>query len=358
MNILMTVPKEDARGGVAHFANALIKGAETSQTKYVRLMRGRSNQANKLSWLTSMLTSYLQFFRILLFGNVQIVHINNSLKKIGVLRDYPYIVLSRVLGKPFVVFFHGWDSNYLKNMTGFERFLFKHTFNRTEMGFVLSDTFKSDLLEAGFNLPVTVTTTMLNEDVVSTERVRKDGRLEILYLSRIVKEKGIDIVLDAFNILLKEGLDVKLHIAGTGDYVDEMQMKIREMDHSRITYHGHVEGSLKIQLLNSCHILFFPTYYDEGLPISVLESIACGMVVVTRNVAGLNQLKLDEIGIVTSSLDSTFFANQIKALYTDRDRLKRISEHNYEYGRQFYSKSFFQKINTAYIAIVERNNST
>mgnify|MGYP001184031493 CR=1 FL=1 len=94
----------------------------------------------------------------------------------------------------------------------------------------------------------------------STER----NRNEFLLMGRSNPMKGHDIAIEAIRILRKQGLDVKLHLAGTR--------------HSEpgIIGHGWVSGEVKERLMSSCGTLLSPSKW-EGLSMSIIESMARGM---------------------------------------------------------------------------------
>lgn len=102
--------------------------------------------------------------------------------------------------------------------------------------------------------------------------LKKDGY--ILFLARLVPEKGLHYLLEAYS-----GIDTKmpLVIAGgashSGDYVDEIK-KLAASD-SRVLMTGFVQGRKLKELMGNCALYVLPSDI-EGMPISLLEAMSFG----------------------------------------------------------------------------------
>lgn len=108
------------------------------------------------------------------------------------------------------------------------------------------------------------------------DRIRSVYGLEkngyILFLGRLVPEKGIMYLIEAFS---KVNTDLKLVIAGgssdTDEYEKELRMKA-EKD-SRILFTGFVEGDLLEELYSNAYVYTLPSDL-EGMPLSLLEAMS------------------------------------------------------------------------------------
>lgn len=116
-----------------------------------------------------------------------------------------------------------------------------------------------------FYIPLGIDTKkfLLNRD---NENV--DNIIRILFVGRLVKSKGIDMIIDVFNIIRSEGI-YELHIVGSG----EMEYYIKNLKINGIIYHGQLNDEALVQLYRYCDIFVFPSQSDMyGLV--VLEAIA------------------------------------------------------------------------------------
>ena len=112
-----------------------------------------------------------------------------------------------------------------------------------------------------------------NADIINKKwNLEKDNY--ILFLARIVPEKGLDYLIDAFKQIKT---DKKLVIAGgashTNDYLEEIKRKVSEDD--RILMTGFVQGQELEELYSNCYLYCLPSDI-EGMPISLLEAMSYG----------------------------------------------------------------------------------
>lgn len=96
----------------------------------------------------------------------------------------------------------------------------------------------------------------------------------ILFLARIVPEKGIHYLIDAFKQI---DTDKKLVIAGGASHTNDYLEKIKEMvkDDNRIIMTGFVQGEELEELYSNCYLYCLPSDV-EGMPISLLEAMSYG----------------------------------------------------------------------------------
>ena len=109
--------------------------------------------------------------------------------------------------------------------------------------------------------------------------LKKDGY--ILFLARIVPEKGLHYLIDAF---MQTDTDKKLVIAGGVSHSSEYAKQIHDMaKDDRIIFTGFVEGDELWELYYNCRMYVLPSDV-EGMPISLLEAMACGCECLVSNI--------------------------------------------------------------------------
>lgn len=104
----------------------------------------------------------------------------------------------------------------------------------------------------------------------------------ILYLGRLVPEKGVTYLLEAF---AKVKTDMKLVIAGGTSHSDEYVEKIKELaaKDDRVVMTGFVQGNLLSELYSNAYLYVLPSDV-EGMPISLLEAMSYGRKILTSNI--------------------------------------------------------------------------
>lgn len=110
--------------------------------------------------------------------------------------------------------------------------------------------------------------------------LEKDGY--ILYLGRIVPEKGVHYLLEAFKCI---DTDKKLVIAGGASHTDEYLAKIKEKakEDKRVIMTGFVQGRELEELFSNCFAYCLPSDI-EGMPLSLLEAMSYGKICIVSNI--------------------------------------------------------------------------
>lgn len=110
----------------------------------------------------------------------------------------------------------------------------------------------------------------------------KESEKIILYLGRINRIKGINLLLDSFKELITYRNDVKLVLIGPDDgFLSELGEQMDEIG-DRIIYTGLVPEEIKLEAYADADIYILPSIYDN-FPITVLESLASATPVIVTN---------------------------------------------------------------------------
>ena len=175
-------------------------------------------------------------------------------------------------------------------------------------------------------LPVACVPRLRSSPLASTPRtihpIRKAGRPNpptLLYLGRIKRYKGIDLLMRAVAILAGHGIDIHFLIAGAGSWRPHLERLVREQGvEDRVSFLGYVDDARKTELMRTSwiHGLTSP---KEGWGITNLEAGACGTPSVTSDSPGLRESVLDgETGLVVPHGDVDALARAIGRLVTDQ----------------------------------------
>ena len=119
----------------------------------------------------------------------------------------------------------------------------------------------------------------------------------VLYLGRIHKIKGLDILVRAFANIVKELDDVKLVIIGPDDgYLRELETLIRLLEiPNNVQIVGYLSGKDKLAAGTvDADVYVLPSRY-EIFGITVLESVACGTPIIITDVCGLADYFGDQV---------------------------------------------------------------
>jgi len=160
--------------------------------------------------------------------------------------------------------------------------------------------------------------------------LRKERKDYFLYIGRLSKEKGIDILLAAFR-------DVKytLHIIGDGP---ERQKVIEEaVVNSAIVYHGYQGKEFIIEKLKKCKALVFPSVWYECLPITILEAFSTGTPVIISDIGNLNTIVTDNFnGLHFNKSDIDSLQSALGKIYEGNVELSYL----YANARKTYESNY------------------
>lgn len=138
-----------------------------------------------------------------------------------------------------------------------------------------------------------------------------NNSIEFVFISRIMKEKGIDQYLEAAEYITQKYPATKFHICGFCEEEYEETLK-NYQDRGIIKYHGMVNDIREILRITHCTV--HPTYYPEGLSNVLLESAASGRPIITTDRSGTRET-IDE-GVNGNLVKSRDTKNLIEVLET------------------------------------------
>lgn len=136
----------------------------------------------------------------------------------------------------------------------------------------------------------------------------------ILYIGRVHKNKGLDLLVNSFSILLKKIPNSKLVIIGPDDgFKKELELLIVNLNISiNVLFTGFVDQNIKIAALVDADIFVTPNF--SGFPITFLEACIFGLpIVTTKKGDSLNWIN-NNIGYVTNYNENDLCEAMIKTL--------------------------------------------
>lgn len=148
-----------------------------------------------------------------------------------------------------------------------------------------------------------------DNDIVRDRTYKMRGRIELLLLSRIQKEKGLLELLNAVSVLKSEGFDsIHLTIAGDGDFLEQAKFESKrlELDNDIEFTGGIYDEVIKATIYKKADIYILPTYH-EGFPRTLYEAMIFGTPIVTTFVGGIPALMKENencLRIEPKSVDS------------------------------------------------------
>ncbi len=234
---------------------------------------------------------------------------------------------------PLFVRFHGFDASRLLKETNYRqrlKTLFSYAKACTPSRYI-----KANLVEAGYpsdHIEVIYNGIELNKFELEISQTERD-EIVIIHAGRLVPKKGVPDLLQVFIKLLPTYPNLRLKIIGKGpDQVTCEEIIAKHKVEEQVSLHGALPHYKLILNLLESDIFVLNSRKDsqgetEGLPISILEAMACKVPVLSTNHAGIPEMVIhEETGILIDENDSAALETSIIRLIEDPLLRKSISE--------------------------------
>lgn len=161
--------------------------------------------------------------------------------------------------------------------------------------------------------------------------VKSPQATQLLAVSRLVEKKGIPDLVEACHLLMMRGIKYQCVIVGKGILKKSISERIRTLS---LEKNVKLVGGLKIEdvkkYYDQSHIFVLPALVAndgnrEGLPVSIIEALACGLPVVSTNIAGIPEAVKDNFnGLIVPSKNPEELANALELLLSDSHTYRRL----------------------------------
>ncbi|ARA94448.1 hypothetical protein AWN76_015655 [Rhodothermaceae bacterium RA] len=165
--------------------------------------------------------------------------------------------------------------------------------------------------------------------VPAEEETREgDGSsVRLLFVGRLVPEKGCQMLLQALKRLRDQGHDVVLSVCGDGPYRPHLEAQVQRLGlDDVVTFHGGQRGEALVRIMQQADISVVPSLWIEQFGMTAVEAMSCGLPVVGALVGGL-RWTVTEAGL-------GFERGDVPALTRHLEYLVRHPEVRREMGRK------------------------
>lgn len=342
--VMVLGPSLNAVSGVSTHLNQLFHSSLAKEFNLLHFQVGSEGLKESLiSKSSRFLFSPIYFFWQLIQKKPQIVHLNTSLVPKSYWRDIAYLFVARIMGKKIVYQVHGGalpqvlfrDSRLL---TG----LLKLVLSSADVVVLLA---QEELLAYHNFVPAQSLEVIPNAIEIHADAQWKktpssqDGPLRLVYVGRLAENKGIFEIVEALRILCSEGKNVQLVVAGSGPEEVRLRSHVEDLGlNDHISFVGAIFGEEKKLIWEEADLFVFPTYHCEGLPYTLLESMAARTPPVISPVGAIPDVMEDGVhGVFVSSRNPEALAMAIERLDSDRALICRMGEAGRQRIENYYT---------------------
>ncbi|QKJ31481.1 glycosyltransferase family 4 protein [Mucilaginibacter mali] len=358
MNILITSPSLNENENVSGISS-LVKNIISNKfdgDKFIHLKLGKTDHQKKsnLEWYINQLILIPTVILKLLRNKIDLVHLNTGLEKASVIRDYiVFIIAKKVFRKKTLFHIHGGfflmqpppvNSIYFKMIRSITK--------KADLVIVLSglekrqvdDTYQtnSHILINAIDIPPSL----------KTNKREFNKPLKLIFLGRIVKSKGVFVILHCLEKMEKYFNDFHLDVYGAGSETEAFLNGLNSIKGLSYSYHGVAAGEKKWEALKGGDIFLLPSIHSEGLPIAIIEAMAAGCVALVSDDASISTVVINkQTGYVVKRGDENGLSDKLKYILSNTEELSSISRnankfvlHNHEMATYMKNLDIYYKL--------------
>lgn len=165
-------------------------------------------------------------------------------------------------------------------------------------------------------------------------RSSEGGPIRVLTVCRLVEKKGIDTLLRGLaESRSRHGIDARLVVAGDGPLRARLKSLARELGcGDRVEWLGDVDNDRVRRLMDEADLFALPCRPDaegdrDGIPVALMEAMACGLPVVAGDLPAVRELVRDgETGLLISGADPDALAGHLARLANEPGLRARLGE--------------------------------
>lgn len=295
--ILLVSPVAPPAGGIATwtdiYATEILKrqieldvvntsrvNSETAKKKYHYL--------NEIKRFIRIIKEYSVFLKN---NNYDLVHINSSCSKLGLIRDY--ICVKKAYKKNVMIVMHyHCDVTYMVK-SNFQKKLLNIITKYSSITLTLNSQSKEYIENIKKSNVFIVPNFIDRVELINEEKHVNKNIMRIVYTGRINKEKGCDLIFEIAKVKKNIIFELIGNVLLDLDYYKPS---------SNVILYGEKNKKFIIDKLKNADIFLFPSHF-EGFSISLLEAMANGVPIITTNV-GANRDMLEEKGGIICEVDN------------------------------------------------------
>lgn len=286
--------------------------------------------------------------------NPALVYITPNTKGKAFIKDFIIVSLVKILHRNVIIHFHNKGVKKYQDNLIFN-FLYRRFFKNLKI-ILLAEPLYNDIKKYVKRENVFICPNGIPQSRVNKERQeRESNKFNILFLSNIMKEKGVWTLLEACKILQEKGYDFVCDFVGKWSDISEDKLceQINKYNlHRYVKSHGPKYGQDKIKYFNNANIFTLPTY-DDCFPLTLLEAFEYGLPCIASDEGGISDI-IDngKNGFVIPSKNPYLLANKISYFIDNKDEIIKFSENA---RNKFVSKYTIQTFEQNIISILSKN---
>jgi glycosyltransferase involved in cell wall biosynthesis len=361
MRILMLAPHPGVRGPLTKHTPVLVEALKSIGCSVVLEPWGRHHDHESLTEkVTTRLRDIARIKRLLKAKEFDVMIVKTAHDWSGLLANLPLLAATRRLMPSIVVQFHGGRSDLLV-APGHRTFKLASAslFALCDGVLVLSTEEARESQNfwrrGRFRVVMNPFVGSSNGNGMRRTDHRSDRSLTVLFVARLIKEKGIFETLSAFASVARNH-ECHLVIVGDGPSAGDAAKRITELDlNGKVTLTGFLSGESLLETYRDADVFVLPTYHCEGFPTAITEALAAGLPVVTTSARGMaDHLVERKHALFVAPRDPAGLAATLERIISDPELRHRMSVANQAKVGDFMPETVARQYLDAVADIVSR----
>ena len=325
--ICMMGPPPQAKGGIAsvidmYFSYGLLE-------KWPIIFIPTYIEGGRLTKFFCTAKAVVRFINLLSQNKIALLHVHVA-RRNSFWRKAIFIQLAFLSACPVLIHLHsgGFFSFYEEECGKLKKFWIKYLLKNSTL-IVLTKFWKKNY-EIFFPKNIIVIPNFVELPSLNKEPTRPT----LIFLGRLTREKGIFDLFEAISLVKPFYPNLLVRLGGESESIDAICRELDRLEiRSNIMLEGWVDGKKKREMMSQATAFVLPSYI-EGLPMGVLEAMACGLPVIATRVGGVPDVIKHRVnGVLVDAGQPTELAAEIDYLLSNssfRDRLARAGRQTVE----------------------------
>lgn len=352
MKVLMVGVDEKTLGGMLTVVQNYMKSEKFCNTTNLEYI-ATATRGTKREKIQKMLKGFRRIVSTLRRNNIDIVHVHMS-ERGSVFREGFVVLLAKTLGTKTVIHMHGAEiETWYRQQCSLVQKLTRHIFCASDCMLVLGKEwapFMSEVMK-GQEGKIKV---LHNGVHVESSNKAKSSSTNILFYGALIKRKGIEDLLQAFSNIKDKIPFINLCIYGDDQNYHPSEKIKRFRLEGRASYGGWITEDNRERIFANTLVNILPSY-NEGLPMTILESMGYGIPNISTRIAAIPEAIEDGVnGFLIHPGDISQLQQRILTLCKDKKLWQEFSNKAYETASQKFSlESHIERLISIYSGLVE-----
>lgn len=263
----------------------------------------------------------VKVIKALLKENYDLCYMTLTAKGYGFYKDFIIVAILKAFSKKIIYHFHNKGVSTRKHKA-VDNLLYRFTFKSTK-SILLSSLLYKDIATYVQRKDVFVCANGIPE-IENKFAIEKKGKnindsCKLLFLSNMVVEKGVLVLLEACKLLKEKNILFECHFVGDwADVTEDMFNRLVSKDKlaGYVFAHGKKYNEEKIAFYNSADIFVFPTFYhNECFPLVLLEAMQFNLPIVSTDEGGIAEIISEGVtGLIVQKNNVVQLAEKLELL--------------------------------------------